>query len=253
MKARSKKPAEPKMPPKRKGVGALTKITQRELRHAAEALAIRLSPPRSNNGIAGGGDADAPRARASARPSRIRTAPAHGDELARNGFVHLRGAIPPALVEALRVHVYGAMGALGVVRKRGGDPTSFRTSSSMKEVDDLTAESSFIEQTTRSKPFDALMLHCRLHVLPTVACGPLRLKHDRHARWLRLGLPGRDAPRLPPHQDVLYLHPDSAFLTVWVPLHDCPRELGGLRVVPGSHRRGPLLHDGLRGRHGGRE
>ena len=32
--------------------------------------------------------------------------------------------------------------------------------------------------------------------------------------------------------------------TAWIPLAECPRELGGLAVMRGSHRRGPLPHAG---------
>lgn len=46
----------------------------------------------------------------------------------------------------------------------------------------------------------------------------------------------------PPHQDHFYI-PDSGRLwTVWIPLGDCPLEVGGLAILAGSHRLGPLPH-----------
>lgn len=36
---------------------------------------------------------------------------------------------------------------------------------------------------------------------------------------------------------------DPECFTVWIPLHDCPADVGPLRVVEGSHRVGYLYHD----------
>jgi ectoine hydroxylase-related dioxygenase (phytanoyl-CoA dioxygenase family) len=47
-----------------------------------------------------------------------------------------------------------------------------------------------------------------------------------------------------PHQDAHYVRTLGEFVTVWVPLGDCPIGLGPLAVWPGSHR------DGLRPHHG---
>jgi hypothetical protein len=44
----------------------------------------------------------------------------------------------------------------------------------------------------------------------------------------------------PPHQDRFYVERSDLLWTVWVPLGDCPVELGGLAVLSGSHRQGVL-------------
>jgi hypothetical protein len=48
-----------------------------------------------------------------------------------------------------------------------------------------------------------------------------------------------------PHQDAHYVRLPDEFVTVWVPLGDCPIALGPLAVLPGSHRRGLLPHHGV--------
>jgi len=48
-----------------------------------------------------------------------------------------------------------------------------------------------------------------------------------------------------PHQDAHYVRTLGDFVTVWVPLGDCPTELGPLAVWPGSHRRGLRPHHGV--------
>ena len=44
----------------------------------------------------------------------------------------------------------------------------------------------------------------------------------------------------PPHQDYYHVRGTENTWTSWIPLGDCPAELGGLTVVPGSHRWGLL-------------
>jgi hypothetical protein len=60
----------------------------------------------------------------------------------------------------------------------------------------------------------------------------------------RLMSPGAAEFTTPPHQDCYYVRGSEALWTAWLPLGDCPRELGGLAVLPGSHRRGLLDHQG---------
>lgn len=47
-----------------------------------------------------------------------------------------------------------------------------------------------------------------------------------------------------PHQDGHYVRMMGDFWTVWIPLGDCPRELGPLAVLPGSHHGGLREHAG---------
>ena len=48
-----------------------------------------------------------------------------------------------------------------------------------------------------------------------------------------------------PHQDAHYVHMGGDFVTVWVPLGDCPTRLGPLAVWPGSHIAGLRPHWGV--------
>ena len=44
------------------------------------------------------------------------------------------------------------------------------------------------------------------------------------------------------HQDYEFMGGDPEFFTVWIPLHDCPAEMGALRILEGSHRFGIQKH-----------
>jgi ectoine hydroxylase-related dioxygenase (phytanoyl-CoA dioxygenase family) len=68
----------------------------------------------------------------------------------------------------------------------------------------------------------------------------------------RVFSPCSSALTTPPHQDYYYVRGDTRLWTAWIPLGDCPRELGGLAVLPGSQRHGlaPLAGEGS-GKQGG--
>ncbi len=45
-----------------------------------------------------------------------------------------------------------------------------------------------------------------------------------------------DTPATPPHQDWHFIRGTTETFTVWLPLGDCPRPLGGVAILAGSHR-----------------
>ena len=45
------------------------------------------------------------------------------------------------------------------------------------------------------------------------------------------------------HQDYRFMDGDPECFTAWIPLHDCPVELGPLRILEGSHRFGYQRHE----------
>ncbi|MCW8133884.1 MAG: phytanoyl-CoA dioxygenase family protein [Planctomycetota bacterium] len=46
-----------------------------------------------------------------------------------------------------------------------------------------------------------------------------------------------------PHQDFFYIRGAAETYTAWIPVGDCPRELGGLALLEGSHKHGFLPHE----------
>lgn len=63
----------------------------------------------------------------------------------------------------------------------------------------------------------------------------------------RITFPGKEADATPPHQDHALIKGAARTYTVWMPLGDCPRSLGGLAVLAGSHRAGLRRHVPMRG------
>jgi Phytanoyl-CoA dioxygenase (PhyH) len=161
----------------------------------------------------------------------------------RDGFLYLKGVIPPDRVCALRTLV------LSHARKVSWlDPEApveeahawpgKRIGDYQKE--DWTALQSLIQMSRE---------------LWDVADAPTLHKALRNAFgrtvFLFLGLntcrvvSPHPETTTRPHQDLHYVGLADEFVTVWVPLGDCPLALGTLAVLPGSHRRGLLPHYGV--------
>jgi hypothetical protein len=80
--------------------------------------------------------------------------------------------------------------------------------------------------------------HPRLMKACSVLFGGPVLAHARPI--VRVMFPGVSRYTTPPHQDFFYIGGTPNTWTAWVPLGDCPIELGGLAIVPGSHHQGAL-------------
>ena len=58
----------------------------------------------------------------------------------------------------------------------------------------------------------------------------------------RITFPNNVAQTTAAHQDHWYIRGTPDTYTIWTPLGDCPRELGGLALLPGSHGAGFIEH-----------
>lgn len=58
----------------------------------------------------------------------------------------------------------------------------------------------------------------------------------------RITFPGSVAWATPPHQDYHYIRGSVETFSCWTPLGECPRELGGLAIWPGTHTKGFIEH-----------
>ena len=68
----------------------------------------------------------------------------------------------------------------------------------------------------------------------------------------RLMIPAKGNAPTPAHQDHIFIQGTKTVYTCWMPLGDCPRELGGLSVLRGSHKMGVFpvrAAEGAGGRH----
>lgn len=94
------------------------------------------------------------------------------------------------------------------------------------------------DRVQRLEEFHALAHHSNiLRVVEAIVQEPV-LVHPRNIA--RITFPATAHYTTPPHQDYPLIQGTPDTYTVWMPLCDCPIELGGLAVLPASHKAGLL-------------
>ncbi|QJD83766.1 phytanoyl-CoA dioxygenase family protein [Cohnella herbarum] len=85
-------------------------------------------------------------------------------------------------------------------------------------------------------------------VLSLLLSGLLDSEIQEHRRRIgRITFPGSLKNTTPPHQDYFYIKGTPDTYTCWIPAGDCPEELGGLAVMPGTNHLGMLVHEPMQG------
>ncbi|HEY6739578.1 MAG TPA: phytanoyl-CoA dioxygenase family protein [Actinopolymorphaceae bacterium] len=97
----------------------------------------------------------------------------------------------------------------------------------------------------RVRQFHELSHHPRLlRLYEALFDGPV-FPHPRNIA--RLMIPRSTGRPTPPHQDFIHIQGTPRVWTAWFPLGACPRELGGLTVLDGSHRDGLMSYRAAEG------
>jgi Phytanoyl-CoA dioxygenase (PhyH) len=175
----------------------------------------------------------------------VETRPRSGDpdalrhEADQQGYLFLRGLLLPDDVLALRARVLEACREIGWLDEAA------------------PAADGVVRRGARLGAYDDAWTDLQCRVLPSPEFARLR-EHPAVIGILadiyrgevvsgrgdtcRVFSPGCPELTTLPHQDHHYVRGDPALWTVWVPLGDCPRALGGLAVLPASHRTGLWPH-----------
>ena len=93
--------------------------------------------------------------------------------------------------------------------------------------------------------FEALPYHPALMGPMERLLGGEVLAHPRKIG--RITFPARQEESTPPHQDYPLIKGATRTYTLWMPLGDCPRSLGGLAILAGSNQSGYREHVPMRG------
>jgi hypothetical protein len=159
------------------------------------------------------------------------------------GYLFMRGLLRPTLVHALR------LGVLTLCARRGW------------LADETPVERGIVRPGVRVGAYDADFTALQVEVYGLAEFRAVRMDDTLLGVLARLfGEPARAergdicrikspaAPEFttPPHQDNFFLRGSARMWTAWVPLGHCPPTLGGLAVLPGSHRDGLRSHEGPR-------
>lgn len=166
-------------------------------------------------------------------PDRLR------EQMDEEGYLFLPSLLPAVKVTSLRADFVATLVSVGWIVE-GSEP--------MLAIASPRAQ----RGTPGASPafFDGYIALQRLQAFHELAHHESILKvagaliHDEvlvHPRKIaRVALPEDPLSATPPHQDYRLIQGTGDVLTAWMPLGDCPDELGGLAVLSGSHRRGLL-------------
>jgi hypothetical protein len=88
--------------------------------------------------------------------------------------------------------------------------------------------------------FHSLPHHPRLRAVMKMIVGERVLVHPKPIG--RLIFPQCERLRVHAHQDYRFMNGDPECFTVWIPLHDCPNDVGPLQILEGSHHFGFQSH-----------
>jgi ectoine hydroxylase-related dioxygenase (phytanoyl-CoA dioxygenase family) len=163
--------------------------------------------------------------------------------MARDGFLFVRGLVPPDLVAALRARVLGYARRIGWLGRQA--PIEAARAAPGKRVGCYhDPDWVNLQVDVQTAPEIWALGECAAirRVLHAIADRPGDLTLST-ANTVRVFSPHPDMAT-PPHQDAHYVRTLGEFRTVWLPLGDCPRALGPLALLAGSHRGGLHAHAG---------
>lgn len=178
----------------------------------------------------------------------VDSAPIAGDAVAlqqraaESGYLYFPGLLPAATVMEMRLHVTAGCQELSwLVDDRPPEEAIVRPGQHIGHYDD--PDYLKLAQHVLSEPgFAELGRHpAIIAVLEKLHGRPVET--DLGAVIRAFG-PGQPALATRPHQEHFYVGGSTELWTAWLPLGDCPAALGGLAVLPASHRQGSLEHIG---------
>jgi hypothetical protein len=168
-----------------------------------------------------------------ARPTALRA------RLEQDGYLFVRGLVPPAPLASLREAILGCCRAGGWLRP-GIALADGVADPARATVEPEPAFLAVYREIQKLEPFHALAHHPALIDLVERVLDAPALPHPN--KIARLSFPGNVAHTTPPHQDFPFIQGSARTYTTWIPLGDVPRALGGLAVNRDSHRAGVYAH-----------
>jgi ectoine hydroxylase-related dioxygenase (phytanoyl-CoA dioxygenase family) len=161
-----------------------------------------------------------------------------------DGYLFFKKFLPKDEVAALRADMLGVVEKYGWRQKGqdalGGviDVDALNQVPEEKMRTDIGVSTEAYNDVQRLERFHRLPHHPRLLGLYRTLFGKEVLVHARHIG--RMITAHKNVFPTPPHQDFPLIQGTSNTWTCWLPVGDCPCELGGLTVLRGSHRYGYL-------------
>ena len=160
-------------------------------------------------------------------------------ELGSKGYVLVRNVLPRPDVDNLLTEVARVLFRSGWL-KAGHDPNDRIANPAASCGDPDPAFKTTYREVFNLESFHALPHHPQLKAVMKMIVGDRVLIHPKPIG--RLIFPNSERLRVHAHQDYRFMNGDPECYTVWIPLHDCPIEVGPLQILEGSHHFGFQTH-----------
>jgi hypothetical protein len=168
------------------------------------------------------------------------TASALQEEIDSRGYALIRGVLPHDDVAQLLREITQILAFAGWLLP-GHDPLERIADLNAACGDPDPAFKRAYQDVFNLESFHALPHHPTLQQVMKMLVSDRLLIHPKPIG--RLIFPHCEQLTVHPHQDYRFMGGDPECFTVWIPLHDCPLNVGPLRVVDGSHRLGYIDHE----------
>jgi Phytanoyl-CoA dioxygenase (PhyH) len=157
------------------------------------------------------------------------------DEMDAYGYVLIRGLLPAGDLRRLLGEITQIVCAAGWLLP-DSDPLERMVDVSKACGDPDPSFKSAYEQVFNMEAFHAFAHHPLLRQVMELLVGPRLLIQPKVIG--RLIFPNCERLIIHAHQDHQAMAGDPESFTLWLPLHDCPEELGPLQILEASHRFG---------------
>jgi ectoine hydroxylase-related dioxygenase (phytanoyl-CoA dioxygenase family) len=158
--------------------------------------------------------------------------------MASDGYLFFRRLIDAQRLLDLRAQMMAVLQAAGWI-KAGTNPTLGIATEGVQCTEGDLEYSDVYHQVYRLQSFHETG-HCReiMETVEKIQGCPMLAQPQKVAR---LWFPNYTHHTTPTHQDFVHFQGSYDNLTCWSPIGDCPRELGGLAVLKGSHKIATVL------------
>lgn len=164
------------------------------------------------------------------------------NEIAIRGYVLVRGLVPRNDLAQLLAEITEIMSVEGWLLP-GYEPLERIANSATACGDPDPGFKSTYQTIFNLAAFHALPHHPELLRAMRMLIGERVLVHPKPIG--RLIFPNCGRLTVHAHQDYRFMGGDPECFTAWIPLHDCPSDVGPLQIMEGSHRFGYQQHEDL--------
>jgi ectoine hydroxylase-related dioxygenase (phytanoyl-CoA dioxygenase family) len=173
-------------------------------------------------------------------PASALDAEALQEAMESDGYVLVRGVLPADDLRPLLAQVTQILGDAGWL-ETGPDPLERLASAAAACGDPDPGFKRVYQQIFNLEAFHALSHHPALKRVMQMLTGERLLVHPKPIG--RLIFPNCNRLTVHAHQDHRFMGGDPECFTAWIPLHDCPLDVGPLQILEGSHRFGFQKHE----------